>query len=51
LIEDKLKEKDKQAALLSLRICDVACGSGHILLNAARRIAMELGQMLPFEPS
>jgi hypothetical protein len=42
LIEDKLKEKDKQQALLSLRVCDVACGSGHILLNAARRIATEL---------
>ena len=42
LIADKLKEKDKQQALLSLRVCDVACGSGHILLNAARRIATEL---------
>lgn len=42
LIADKLKEKDKEQALLSLRICDVACGSGHILLNAARRIATEL---------
>lgn len=42
LIADRLKEKDKQQALLSLRVCDVACGSGHILLNAARRIATEL---------
>ncbi len=42
LIEDKLKEKDKEAALLSLRVCDVACGSGHILLSAARRIGTEL---------
>lgn len=31
-----------EKALLSLRVCDVACGSGHILLNAARRIATEL---------
>jgi hypothetical protein len=31
-----------EQALLSLRVCDVACGSGHILLNAARRIATEL---------
>ena len=30
------------AALLSIRVCDVACGSGHILLSAARRIAIEL---------
>lgn len=31
-----------EKGLLSLRVCDVACGSGHILLNAARRIATEL---------
>jgi type I restriction-modification system DNA methylase subunit len=32
----------QEAALLSITVCDVACGSGHILLNAARRIATEL---------
>lgn len=42
LIEDKLKEHDKEAGLLSLNICDVACGSGHILLSAARSIGWEL---------
>jgi hypothetical protein len=42
LIADKLKEKDKEKALLSLRVADVACGSGHILLAAARRIGTEL---------
>ena len=42
LIADKLKETDPQAALLSLRVADIACGSGHILLAAARRIAIEL---------
>lgn len=41
-IADKLKESDPEAALLSLKVCDVACGSGHILLSAARRIAHEL---------
>lgn len=44
IIEDKLKEKDKVKALLSIKVCDVACGSGHILLNAARRIAIELAK-------
>lgn len=44
VIEEKLKEKDKQTALLSIKICDVACGSGHILLSAARRIALELAK-------
>ena len=42
IIQDKLKEDNKEAALLSITVCDVACGSGHILLNAARRIATEL---------
>lgn len=42
LIADKLKEADKEAALLSLRVADIACGSGHILLAAARRIGTEL---------
>jgi len=42
IIKDKLKEEDKETALLSITVCDVACGSGHILLNAARRIATEL---------
>ncbi|WP_157266760.1 Eco57I restriction-modification methylase domain-containing protein [Azohydromonas aeria] len=33
---------EREAALLDLRVADVACGSGHILLAAARRIATEL---------
>lgn len=42
LIAEKLKEPDPARALLSLRVADVSCGSGHILLAAARRIALEL---------
>jgi len=42
LIADKLKEADPARALLSLRVADIACGSGHILLAAARRIATAL---------
>lgn len=42
IIEDKLKETDPEKALLSITVCDVACGSGHILLSAARRIALQL---------
>jgi type I restriction-modification system DNA methylase subunit len=45
LIQDKLKEKDPEAALLSLKVCDVACGSGHILLSAARRIGFEVAKL------
>ncbi len=42
LIADRLKDKNPEAALLDLRVADIACGSGHILLAAARRIATEL---------
>ena len=42
LIADKLKETDPEKALLSLRVADISCGSGHILLAAARRIATKL---------
>ena len=45
IIEDKLKEPDPEKALLSITVCDVACGSGHILLNAARRIANHLAKV------
>src|SRR5690606_19878536 len=30
---------DPEAALLSITVCDPACGSGHFLLGAARRLA------------
>lgn len=42
LIADRLKAENPEAALLDLRVADIACGSGHILLAAARRIATEL---------
>ncbi len=34
-----------EEALLSIRVADVACGSGHILLSAARRIGLELARV------
>jgi hypothetical protein len=37
--------KTQQAALLSLKIIDVACGSGHMLLAAARRVGKELAKL------
>lgn len=41
---DELKLKLEQA-LLSLKVCDPACGSGHFLLAAARRIGKELAKV------
>lgn len=51
IIEDKLKivmsggVEAKAQSLLSIKVCDVAAGSGHILLSAARRIAIELARV------
>ncbi len=43
--EEALKYSRKELqekALLDINVCDVTCGSGHILLSAARRIATSL---------
>lgn len=50
VIEDRLKEhtghKEAQAkALLKLKVCDAAAGSGHMLLAAARTIAWYLARV------
>jgi len=45
VIEEKLTVPNPEQALLSIRVCDVACGSGHILLSAARKIAIELARV------
>ncbi len=44
LIADRLKQDPSGESLLTLKVADVACGSGHILLAAARRIALELAR-------
>ena len=31
--------------LLAVKVCDVACGSGHLLLSASRRIALEIARL------
>jgi len=47
IIERTLLENatNPSEALLSLSICDPACGSGHFLLASARRIAEELAKL------
>lgn len=42
LIDRCFEKDDPETALLDLRVADIACGSGHILLAAARRIATKL---------
>ena len=41
LIAERLKAPNPETALLDLRVADIACGSGHILLAAARRPSVE----------
>jgi Type I restriction-modification system methyltransferase subunit len=37
--------EDPRTALLEIKICDPACGSGHFLLAAARRLALEIARL------
>lgn len=46
VINEKIREgDDKEASLLRLKIVDPACGSGHFLLAAARKIGKELAKV------
>lgn len=43
--QKKANKENTIKALLKLKVCDVACGSGHILLSAARRIALSVAMV------
>ena len=45
------REPDPEAALLALTVCDPACGSGHFLVAAARRIAKRVAAIRTGDPS
>ncbi len=49
VVSDRLssctKKEARRKALLSIRVCDPACGSGHFLLAAARRLGRELARV------
>ncbi|ADG76177.1 putative type II DNA modification enzyme [Cellulomonas flavigena DSM 20109] len=42
LLDEAERKPDPEAALLAMSVCDPACGSGHFLVAAARRIAERL---------
>lgn len=42
VLDRAMASDDPQAALLAVTVCDPACGSGHFLVAAARRIAKRL---------
>lgn len=44
VIDERLRDRDDaEEALLSITVCDPACGSGHFLIAAANRLAKRLG--------
>ncbi|MBF0415712.1 MAG: N-6 DNA methylase [Magnetococcales bacterium] len=47
VLERTVKEYpvDPVGAILNLKVCDPACGSGHFLLAAARRLAAEISRL------
>ncbi len=49
VMEDRLKaakiKEEKEKAILSLKVCDPASGSGHFLLAASRKLGMELAKI------
>lgn len=49
VFEERLKgartPEEKERAILSIRVCDPAAGSGHFLLAAARRLGKELAKI------
>lgn len=42
VLKEALNLPDQERALLDIRVCDPACGSGHFLVAAAHRIAKKL---------
>ncbi|MFV2044158.1 MAG: Eco57I restriction-modification methylase domain-containing protein, partial [Anaerolineales bacterium] len=50
VVEEALKAEDPEAALLDLKVCDPACGSGHFLIAAAHRMAKHLATIQTGDP-
>ena len=45
VLDEACGKPNPEAAVLNLRVCDPACGSGHFLVAAARRIARRLASV------
>src|SRR6202023_3140509 len=50
VIERALESGDPEKALLDIKVCDPACGSGHFLVAAARRIAKRVASVREHNP-
>ena len=45
VVDEALQAPNPEQALLSLKVCDPACGSGHFLIAAAHRLAKRLAAL------
>ncbi|MGH9766849.1 MAG: Eco57I restriction-modification methylase domain-containing protein, partial [Blastocatellia bacterium] len=45
VVTEALKQPDPEQAILSLKVCDPACGSGHFLIAAAYQLAKHLASV------
>ncbi|MCK6588300.1 MAG: N-6 DNA methylase [Polyangiaceae bacterium] len=45
VLDEAVKKPDPEKEILELKVCDPACGSGHFLVAAARRIALRLASV------
>lgn len=50
VLDRAVQEQDPEAAILNLKICDPACGSGHFLIAAAHRMARRLAAVRTGDP-
>jgi hypothetical protein len=50
VLDDAQKSANPEAALLAVTVCDPACGSGHFLVGAARRIAKRVAHIRTGDP-
>jgi hypothetical protein len=45
VVHEAVRQADPEVAILNLKVCDPACGSGHFLIAAAHRMAKRLAAM------
>ena len=50
ILDDAEKSDQPEQALLAVTVCDPACGSGHFLVGAARRIAKRIAALRTGDP-
>jgi hypothetical protein len=49
VLDEARRADDPAAAILALKVCDPACGSGHFLIAAAHRLAKALAAAITYE--